>query len=89
MPDPRIDTGEVYQPMQDAMALTTGFLVDLSFSLVQERRVVLGRARTMVDRVGELYGSVDDQLDFFINTNDLSGDEIIEIPAGRTVVYYA
>ena len=82
------DTGEIYQPLQDAVALSAGFLVQLSFTLVQERRFILQRSRTIIDLVGELYGTVDDQLDFFLNTNDLSGDDIIELPAGREVVYY-
>jgi hypothetical protein len=84
----QIDTGETYQALQQATATATGFLVELSFTLTQERRIVLDEARTIIDLVAELYGSVDDQLDFFISTNDLSGDEFTELPAGREVVYY-
>ncbi len=83
-----IDTGEVYQQLQKSVALTAGYLVALSFSLKQERRIVLDRARTCIDLVGELYGSIDDKLDFFINSNGLSGSEILELPRGRSIVYY-
>lgn len=83
-----IDTGAAYQKLQEAVALTAGFLVEISFSLKQERRIVLTRARTIIDLVGELYGTVDSELDFFIQSNDLSGDEINELPAGREIVYY-
>lgn len=83
-----IDTGSAYQQLLEAVALTAGFLVEISFSLKQERRIVLDRNRTMIDLVAELYGSIDDQLDFFINSNDLSGTEILEIPRGREIVYY-
>jgi len=83
-----IDTGSAYQQLLEAVALTAGFLVEISFSLKQERRIVLNRNRTIVDLVAELYGSIDDQLDFFINSNDLSGDEIKELPKGREIVYY-
>ncbi len=83
-----VDTGETYQQLQQSTALSAGFLVELSFTLAQERRIVLGRARTIIDLVAELYGEIDTQLDFFIDTNDLSGDEILELPAGREVVYY-
>jgi prophage DNA circulation protein len=83
-----IDTGRAYQQLQEAVALTAGFLVQISFSLKQERRVILDRAHTIIDLVAELYGSVDDQLDFFINSNNLSGSEILEIPKGREIVYY-
>lgn len=83
-----IDTGESYQQLQEAVAITAGFLVDISFSLKQERRIVLDRARTIIDLAAEVYGSVDDQLDILINTNELSGSEILELPKGREIVYY-
>ena len=83
-----VDTGGAYQQLQEAVALTTGFLVEISFSLKQERSIVLNRNRTIIDLAAELYGSVDDQLDFFINSNNLSGSEILEVPKGREIVYY-
>ena len=83
-----IDTGEAYQKLQEAVALTAGFLVEISFTLRQERRIVLDRARTIIDLAAELYGSVDDQLDFLINSNNLTGSEILELPKGREIVYY-
>lgn len=84
-----IDTGASYQALQDAVALGAGYLVEISFSLLPERRVVLDRARTIIDLAAELYGSVDDRLDFLIETNRLTGSEILELPRGTTVVYYA
>jgi prophage DNA circulation protein len=83
-----IDTGEAYQQLQEAVALAAGFLVEISFSLKQERSVILSRARTIIDLAAELYGSVDDQLDFLISSNNLSGSEILELPKGREIVYY-
>lgn len=83
-----VDTGESYQKLQRAVALTAGYLVEISFTLKQERRLVLDRDRTIIDLAAELYGSVDDQLDFLINSNNLSGDEILELPRGREIVYY-
>lgn len=83
-----VDTGGAYQQLQEAAALTAGFLVEISFSLKQERRIVLERARTIVDLSAELYGSIDDRLDFLISSNDLSGSEILELPGGREIVYY-
>ncbi len=84
----QIDTGGAYQQLQDAVALTAGFLVEISFSLKQERVIVLDRNRTIIDLAAELYGSIDDQLDFLISSNDLSGSEILELPRGREIVYY-
>lgn len=83
-----VDTGSAYQQLQEAVALTAGFLVEISFSLKQERSIVLTRPRTIIDLVAELYGSIDDQLDFFIDSNNLTGSEILELPRGREIVYY-
>lgn len=85
----QIDTGEGYQALQEAVALGVGFLVEISFSLVPERAVILDRPRNIIELVAELYGSVDDRLDFFISTNKLTGSGILEIPRGRRIVYYA
>ncbi len=83
-----IDTGLSYQQLQEAVALTAGFLVQISFNLKQERSIILDRNRTIIDLVAELYGTVDDELDFFITSNTLTGSEILELPAGRELVYY-
>lgn len=83
-----IDTGEAYQKLQDAVAITAGFLVDISFTLKQERRIILDRSRTIVDLSAELYGNVDVSLDLLISSNDLNGSEILELPKGKEIVYY-
>jgi hypothetical protein len=84
----QLDTGGSYQALQRAVALTAGFLIEISFSLVPERRIVLDRARTIVDLAAELYGSVDERLDQLINSNNLTGSEILELPRGKTIAYY-
>jgi hypothetical protein len=83
-----IDTGASFAALQRAIALAAGYLVAISFDLRQERRIILDRPRNIVELVAELYGSVDDVLDFFIASNALTGDEILEIPQGREIVYY-
>lgn len=83
-----IDTGAAYQKLQEACALAAGYLIQISFSLKRERRITLDRDRTPVDLVFELYGSVDENLDFFITSNALTGSEILEIPEGREIVFY-
>jgi len=85
---PQVDTGDYYKNLQESVSLAASYLVSLSFSLLQERTIVLSRNRTMIDLVGELYGEIDGKLDFFIQTNELSGDEFLEIKAGREIVYY-
>jgi hypothetical protein len=86
----QVDTGKAYQPLQESVALATGRLVQISFTLLPERRIVLDRPRTLIDLCAELYQDVsNNRLDFFISSNSLSGDEILEVPKGRQVVYYA
>jgi prophage DNA circulation protein len=84
----QVDTGEAYQALRNAAALTAGHLIQTSFSLVPERSVVLTRRRTIVDLCAELYGSVDAKLDFLIESNNLTGDEILELQPGREILYY-
>lgn len=84
----QIDQGTVYQKLQEAVALAAGYLVELSFSLKQERRITLDRERTPLDLAAELYGETDSKLDFIITSNDLNGDEMFAIPRGREIVYY-
>lgn len=83
-----VDTGGAYQQLQEAVAVAAGYLVEISFTLKREKRVTTTRARTAIDMVAELYGEVDGQLDFFIQSNKLTGSEILEIPKGREIVYY-
>jgi len=84
-----IDTGEAYQQLLEAVGLAAGFLVEISFTLKQERAFILTVARNFLELSAELYGNVDDDtLNFFIDSNALSGSEIIEIPIGREIVYY-
>lgn len=83
-----LDTGESYSALERSWSLTAGFLIQLSFSARQERILVLGEPRNFVDLCGELYGVLDAAFDFFILTNDLTGDEIYELPRGRRVKYY-
>lgn len=84
-----IDTGETYQTFINATAVSAGRLVEISFTLLQERIITLSSARTFVDLVAELYGELDDRHDFFITSNNLVGTELLEIPEGREIKYYA
>jgi hypothetical protein len=84
----KIDTGASYQQLQKAVSLTAGFLVELSFDLQQEKSIVLDRNRTIIDLCGELYGEIDERLDFMINSNTMNGDSIIELERGQEIVYF-
>ena len=79
--------GLTYQQTHRAVALEAGRLVRESFNLRLERSFTLTRPRSLVDLVAELTGSVDSEFNTFILNNNLTGSEILEIPAGRTVRY--
>lgn len=83
------DTAESLLTLQKLASSTSAYLVNEAFSAVPERRVVLSSERSIIDLCFELYGEVDSKLDFFINTNNFSVNEILEIPRGRSVVYYS
>lgn len=83
-----VDSGAAYQKIQEAVALAAGYLVEISFTLKQERAITLARPRTIIDLAAELYGEVDERLDFLISSNGLTGSEIIELPRGKRIVYY-
>lgn len=85
----QVDTGEAIAALQEAVALAAGYLVQASFALLPEKAIVLGRPRTIIDLCSEVYLSTDDaKLDLLIGTNNLTGDEILELPAGKRIVYY-
>lgn len=85
----QIDLGDSYRELRGAVAVAVRYLVELSFSLAQERVVVLGSDRNFIELASELYGRVDDKtLDLLIESNSLTADEIISIPRGRSIVYY-
>lgn len=83
-----VDTGTAYQQVLNAMALASGLLVQISFSLKQERSIVLVEATTPIELEARFYGTIDENLDFIISSNNLVGTDILEVPIGREVVYY-
>jgi len=83
-----LDTGEAYFYLNNARSQVAGFLVSISFSARQERILILGSPRHFIELCAELYGVVDNALDFFILTNELVGEEFTELPRGRRIRYY-
>lgn len=80
-----------YQTAQIA-GLAAAYLISSSFDLKAERRQVLGRPRVPVELAMDLYngpGENDENIDLFIDSNDLHGNDILYLPAGREVVFYA
>lgn len=84
----RVDTGEAMQQLQELTALSVGFLVQTSFGLKAEKSIVLDRNRTIIDLSAQLHQKVDEKLDVLIDTNDLSGSQILELEKGTTIAYF-
>lgn len=86
----RVDTGEAIQSLRHAVSLTLGHLIQSSFSLRPQKAIRTDRARTILDLAAELYPNriPSAQLDALINSNSLTGSEILELPPGRRIVYY-
>jgi len=84
----RIDTGESIQALQSIAALAIGFLVQTSFGLKPQQTIVTDRARTIIDLSAEFYDKVDEKLDLIIDSNNLSGDEILELQSCSPIVYF-
>jgi hypothetical protein len=83
-----LDTGEAYAALQNVIAQTANYLIQASFSAQPERALVLDRPRTIIDVCGQVYKTVDRKLDLFVATNDFTGSELLELPAGRRVLFY-
>lgn len=66
--------------------------VKASFDLSVEKRIILKRPRAPIEITITEYGDLgeenDSNLDFFIETNKLSGNEILLLPAGKEVLVY-
>lgn len=83
-----IDIGESYNTVQMVVSSTVRYLIDISFGLPLERKVVLQDDRQVLELLQTLGLSVDKDLDFFIQSNSLTADTIEVLPAGMEVVYY-
>lgn len=72
-------------------ALTMQYLLRAAFDLKVEKRFTLDRRRNPVMVAIEEYGSLGDgdkNIDLFIDSNKLEGDELLIMPKGRELVVY-
>ena len=82
---------ENYQQVYNIFADCIRYLLSLFFSLQSERRFTLKIDRSPIEITVSEYRSLgdnDENYNIFIKSNQLSGDEILLIPAGREVVIY-
>jgi len=84
-----IDTGVIYQPIQEAVARERGRLTSDTFELPLERRFFTDRTRNIVELAVDLYGDADDEtINKLIETNNFIGPDLLQIPKGRQVVFF-
>lgn len=94
-----VDIDEQYisqsQSQSDTRKVTSlglQYLLSASYNLRVERRFKLDRPRAPIEITITSYGSLgdnDSNLDLFIDSNRLTGKDVLLLPAGREVVVYA
>ena len=82
-----LDIGDIYSALMDVFSKISGYLVRLSFELPKKIYLTLTSDRQLIELVAELYGNLD-MIDFFIQTNDLTTDEIELLPMGKEIIYF-
>jgi len=82
------DSTEAYRALQTIVALTIGNVIQSSFNLKRRFEIELDRDRNIIELEAELYGTIDENLNFLIDSNALVGKELIIVPKGRRIVYY-
>lgn len=85
-----VDSGEGYAALLETVVASVKIIQTYSFSLPTTRIKKLGRDRQTIELLAELYGAEGfSRLDEFIMDNKLNADEIVLLPMGREVRYYA
>lgn len=80
---------ETYEKLRDLVASCVAYLIQQSFDLRVEKRVILDRDKTPIQICVEEYGvRAEDYLDQFIDWNSLEGDEVMLVSRGDEVVVY-
>ena len=75
--------------MQQTVKAINLIILTQSFDLKIEKRITLKEPSDMVTLCAKYYNSVENEtIDFFLTTNELIGDEFIEISPGRELVFY-
>ena len=85
-----VDTGETYEKLLNVVTYSLRSLEETAFNLPVTRIITLDRDRQLFELLTEFYGKDGfNRQDQFINDNKLTADEIVLIPMGREVRYYA
>lgn len=77
-----------YQQIQELVNLTAGYLLELSFTLQQQKTFVCDKDYALPVIANKLYGSIDFE-QRIIADNNLQGDELFFVSKGKQIIYYA
>jgi hypothetical protein len=67
---------------------TLASLVEIAFTAKQERSTILVQDTNIIILADKYYGQGDDKLQEFIDNNQISLDELIEVKAGKRIYWY-
>jgi hypothetical protein len=87
-----IANSQNYTSIQKTFSLTMQYLISQFFNLKSEKRFTLKNPRSPLEITVTEYGSLgenEENYQLFIDSNQLSGKEILILPAGKEIVIYA
>ena len=76
-----------YQQIQELVNLTAGYLLQLSFTLQQQKIFICDKDYALPVIANRLYGSIDFE-QRIIADNNLQGDELFFVSKGKQIIYY-
>jgi prophage DNA circulation protein len=76
-----------YQQIQELVNLTAGYLLELSFTLQQQKTFICDKDYALPVIANKLYGSIDFE-QRIIADNNLQGDELFFVSKGKQIIYY-
>lgn len=81
------DDYSTYQQIQELVNLTAGYLLELSFTLQQQKIFVCDKDYALPVIANKLYGSINFE-QRIIADNNLQGDELFFVSKGKQIIYY-
>lgn len=81
------DDFSTYQQIQELINLTAGYLLELSFTLQQQKTFICDKDYALPVIANKLYGSIDFE-QRIIADNNLQGDELFFVSKGKQIIYY-
>ena len=79
----------IWSLVNDTTARLNEIIINQAFDLKAEKRFILKNNSDAVSLCYENYGTVStEQMEFFIESNNLKNNEFLDIPRGREIIIY-